>query len=398
MSYFLRIFFLVLCVPVHFFLSLIPKNKNIWLFSAWGAAPRGGNLFIDNPKYIYKYVNSYDKAIDAIWVCSSHDLISELEKDGYHAIHRSSLKGVWYQLRAGVVVYTHAVRQEFNPVLVGRRVLKVLTWHGFPIKKIGFDDSYSKTDSILRDRYRRLFFGYLSDRPDLVLACGELDKGCYMTAFDVLESNIVITGYPRNDALYVGERSPSDDGDFRRVIYMPTLRGLHGSLFPLLVESDFDYHKFNELMIDNNAKMYVTTHPAQDLSQADIDLINGCSHIVVKATAYDIYQDLACNDVLITDYSGAYIDFLLLDKPVVMAAIDLDEYMSLDRELYYNYPDICPSDPCKDWSQVFYELERCLKGEFDKQRLARLKSNFHKYSDGFSSRRSYEAIKSYQKK
>ena len=126
------------------------------------------------------------------------------------------------------------------------------------------------------------------------------------------------------------------------------------------------------------------------IAEVAVDLIN-------VATASDIYQNLACNDVLITDYSGAYIDFLLLDKPVVMAAIDLDEYMSLDRELYYNYPDICPSDPCKDWPQVFNELERCLKGEFDKQRLARLKSNFHKYSDGFSSRRSYEAIKSYQK-
>ena len=36
---------------VYIIACLVPKDRDLWLFSAWN-----GRRFIDNPKYIYKYL------------------------------------------------------------------------------------------------------------------------------------------------------------------------------------------------------------------------------------------------------------------------------------------------------------------------------------------------------
>ena len=47
-----------LFLPV--FLSLVPKDKNLWLFSAWS-----GKKYADNPKAFFEYVCA-NKTINAI--------------------------------------------------------------------------------------------------------------------------------------------------------------------------------------------------------------------------------------------------------------------------------------------------------------------------------------------
>lgn len=40
----------------------------------------------------------------------------------------------------------------------------------------------------------------------------------------------------------------------------------------------------------------------------------------------DLYEILPHTDLLITDYSSVYFDYLLLDKPIVFTPTDLGEY------------------------------------------------------------------------
>ena len=51
---------------------------------------------------------------------------------------------------------------------------------------------------------------------------------------------------------------------------------------------------------------------------------------------------LACADVLVTDYSSVFFEFLIMDKPIVFFAPDFEEY-SATRGLYLDYEDL-PGD------------------------------------------------------
>ena len=48
---------------------------------------------------------------------------------------------------------------------------------------------------------------------------------------------------------------------------------------------------------------------------------------------------MVCSDVLITDYSSVWFEYLLLDKPIIYYVPDYDKYMS-DRGLYLDFNEV----------------------------------------------------------
>ena len=46
----------------------------------------------------------------------------------------------------------------------------------------------------------------------------------------------------------------------------------------------------------------------------------------------DINNLLTLVDVLISDYSGVLLDYLILDRPIIPTSFDLEEYTKNDRE------------------------------------------------------------------
>jgi len=60
----------------------------------------------------------------------------------------------------------------------------------------------------------------------------------------------------------------------------------------------------------------------------------------IKNNNIETQELLLIADILITDYSSIYIDFLLTNKPIVFYAYDIKNYLSKDRELYFNYNNV----------------------------------------------------------
>jgi CDP-glycerol glycerophosphotransferase (TagB/SpsB family) len=50
----------------------------------------------------------------------------------------------------------------------------------------------------------------------------------------------------------------------------------------------------------------------------------------------DIYKILPSLDILITDYSIVLFDYLLLERPIIFAPFDLEEYMEKTTDFYSN--------------------------------------------------------------
>lgn len=359
---------------VYLFASCFPRDRRLWLFGAWN-----GRKFIDNPKYVFQHVLESMPAVRPTWITKDRSLAASLRAKGYPAEFAYSLRGLWSQLRAGVVVFTHSVEWDFLAPLVAKRVKRVQTWHGMPIKKIGYDDQYGTP----RDRARLVssLFLYRDDRLDLVIAASQADKEKYETAFNVERSSVVITGYPRNDALLRSMRSANQPPG-RQVVYMPTLRGVAGSEFNLFGDTRLDFDAIDARCHALDIEFWIKVHPVQRFRTTDLEHISRCNHIRPLMDGGDVYESIGRFDILVTDFSGIYFDFLISGRPIVMAPLDMEGYLRNDRDLYYDYDELCPDPPCSDWNQVFDRIEILLETKSEPSpRYLALQRRFHAHFD-----------------
>ena len=92
-------------------------------------------------------------------------------------------------------------------------------------------------------------------------------------------------------------------------------------------------------------------HPVNKPSEEVVKQINRAKNITFLDDI-DITEYLNNVDMLITDYSSVYFDFLKTGKPIIFAPFDIDDYLRKDRELYYPYSEVTPGPSCKNWDDV----------------------------------------------
>ena len=373
---------------VYMLASCVPRDSRLWLFGGWN-----GRKFLDNPKYVFLHVVEHCPSVRACWITKDIALAAALREEGLPAAYAYSPRGMWFQLRAGVAVFTHSAEWDFSAPLLAARVKRVQTWHGMPIKMIGYDDRRGTRSP--RDHARLLtrLFPFQNDLLDLALAAGPADKARYETAFNIEASSVVMTGYPRNDALIrsmdrkATERSPC------RVIYMPTLRGLPGSDFTLFRDTCFNFEAMDAACRQMGIEFWIKLHPAQCFANEDLEAIRRCKNIQPYTESTDIYETIGRFDILVTDFSGIYFDYLISGRPIVMAPLDMGSYLKNDRSLYYPYEELCPDSPCDSWEQVFARIAGLIEsGVAPRARYFELQKRFHMYLDDESSVRAYRAI------
>ncbi|MEJ9304695.1 CDP-glycerol glycerophosphotransferase family protein [Priestia megaterium] len=114
----------------------------------------------------------------------------------------------------------------------------------------------------------------------------------------------------------------------------------------------------------------------------------------IKYAGFDKYKDvrplMIYSDLLITDYSSIFVDYLLLDKPIVYYIPDLDEYSSF-RGLVIDYdnPLQTPGPKIKEFKEILHLQDN----DFLSYDLEESKHFFHKYTDDQSTKRIVEFIK-----
>ncbi|RLC52457.1 MAG: hypothetical protein DRH79_04890 [Candidatus Cloacimonadota bacterium] len=107
----------------------------------------------------------------------------------------------------------------------------------------------------------------------------------------------------------------------------------------------------------------------------------------------DIYDSICDYDILITDFSSIYFDFLLTGKPIIFTVFDKDEYLKNERELYYEYNEITPGPKTKNWEETIKSAVSILAGNDEyKQQREKIKNRFFKYNDGRNSERVFKEI------
>jgi CDP-glycerol glycerophosphotransferase len=96
----------------------------------------------------------------------------------------------------------------------------------------------------------------------------------------------------------------------------------------------------------------------------------------------NLYTFVKDMDILMTDFSSIYIDYLLVKKPIILAPFDYEDYITGERPLYFDYNDL-EGTRANDWDEVLHILREHTYCTPSDAQISR----FHRYIDGNSAQR-----------
>lgn len=358
---------------------LVPKDENIWIFGAWF-----GTKYSDNSRFLYEYIINNHREIRAIWITQDDDIIKELDEKGYEVYRVYSLKSILLGLRAKCSIFVQSNSSDCMFFLNNKNTKLIQLWHGIPLKKIGFDNNLIDHNDI-KIKKRTSIFPFLEEEYDLIISSSIEDQGKFITAFR--NSNVYITGYPRNDKLLDKKMSK-----IFTITYLPTFRDSIGDKIDLFSRYNFDLEKWNNYLFENRIILNIKLHPVNKLKDEVLLRFKECKNIHFLDEV-DVAEVLPITNILITDYSSVYFDYLLTDNPIIFTPFDYEKYITKDRELYYNYNEVTPGPKCKDWGEVLDWISKFRENpELFKDRREKIKNRFHQFDDGNNCKRVYEKI------
>lgn len=90
---------------------------------------------------------------------------------------------------------------------------------------------------------------------------------------------------------------------------------------------------------------------------------------------------------MITDYSSIFVDYMLLDRPILFYAYDYEYYKNKLVNLIDDYQNIVPKKwICYDENQLFELIKKSdtlFNDNEYKEQFLKLKNKYHKYQNGW---------------
>ena len=229
------------------------------------------------------------------------------------------------------------------------------TWHGTPLKRIGFDITNPQFIS------GTAYFDHLARdvaQWDLLLSPNPFSTPIMRRAFRY-DGEIAEYGYPGNDLLRradaaevaarVRDRLGLPAGK-RVVLYAPTWRDnqvyANGRRYRFDMRLDLE-RAWRELGEDHVFLIRGHHHNGDDVPAGMRD------GFALNVTAYpDITELYLVSDVLVTDYSSAMFDYAVTGRPILFFAYDLAEYRDSLRGFYFDFEAEAPGPLLADSAEV----------------------------------------------
>lgn len=386
----------IFLLPIYCFSFLVPRNKKIWLFGS-----TFGRRFADNPKYLYLYINQKEKEkIRAIWISKNKQIVNRLKEYNLEVYYYYSIKAFFYCMIAGVYIFDN-YSKDISFWFSGRS-LKVNLWHGIPLKKIQADNKFDKIRHP-DNNWKKFYYALrrMSDEKPwhYILTTSDFLVPIFSSAFNT--SHVLTSGYPRTDILVSNRiqniKMKSEEEDYQQlvrkkykkfILYMPTFRNSENKFFDIVI-----LQQLKEFMEKEQYLFCIKLHPKSKLKKEFESLVS--ANIFILDADHDPYIFLGMADLLITDYSSIYFDYLWLDRPILFFDYDKRDYLEHSREFYFNYEEFTPGVKVETMEQLFQAIREIDKIEIEKQMKLRriiLRDKVFDKSAAFASQRLFQEV------
>lgn len=291
-------------------------------------------------------------------------------------------------------------------------------------KYIFFTDAYGFARNCREDQIRiqlwhgcgfktRVNFVRCEKRYEYTTVISDLYSEIHQEIYGLREDQVLVTGYAKEDWLF-----HSTDKDYKQsfeipmvdkyIFWLPTFRTAKENLSQLneyklnsktgfpIVETIEQLEMINLLLKEKEMVLLIKLHPFQDksvISKVDLSNIIMIDNDKLFEEDIQINELLADADALISDYSSAAVDYLLLDRPMAFTLDDVKEYEDSRGFVFDNIRDWLPGMEVytfEDFCAFLVSVSDEDDGTANKR--CSLKRKMHKFSDDQSCRRILEAL------
>lgn len=358
--------------------------RDLVLFESWQ-----GKQYSDNPRALAEEALRRGDPRDLVVSVRDASLVLP---DGLRPVMRWSREYYETLATAGTIVANDSMTHHFVKRPDQRYVQ---TWHGTPLKRIGFD---IETIHFRNQRYLEELAPEVA-RWDALVSPGPHTSQILRTAFRY-DGEILETGYPRNDLLLSAEaervrrrtREWLGIPDGRTaVLWAPTWRDnqfgeASGYSFPMVLDLERLARRLGEDHVVLFRGHHLISATLRQLSARE-GFFRNVSHLP------DI-RDLYCaSDVLVTDYSSSMFDYALTGRPIIHLVWDLETYRDGLRGMYLDLADIAAGPLVRtgdELSAALLDLP-ALEREYA-TRYAAFRDRFCSLEDGRSAARVWDLI------
>lgn len=328
-------------------------NNKVWVFSS-----TNNEEFNYNSKYLFIYVLENEEDITPYYVINDDNERERLKRKYGESffIETKTLEGIKTVLSAGVWFTSAGLPLYGTRFNNNRQIINL--WHGVPLKKIALlENNCSKLKKI----YFKTIF---SKNYSYILTTSKNLINIMKDSFGVDERKVKVWGQPRNDVIFknvnkdvLESLSLYNDKYNKLILYAPTYRDNEETgLFPF---EDFNKNKLEEFLEVNNILIYIHTHMNEN---SNISKYLGKRIRVLEDDKIDdIMGILNVFNILITDYSSIYIDFLLLKRPIIFLPYDKEKYLS-KRGFNFDYDKVTPGHKPETMNEFTGILEEIFEG------------------------------------
>lgn len=340
--------------------NIVPKDKRVIIFHSF---PDVSDNSLALYEYIAKHQPGFISTHKIVWLVDDDRL--EKYKDvlknrtGVNDLllyKRLSLKGLWTLFRCSVIVSTHGCFSS----LTTKNQVNFNLWHGMPFKKIGYLLRPDEFDNNIK--------------ADITFATSLTFRKIMAECFNITQENVFVTGLPRNDYLLTNNNILSKFGIEKKsntkiFVWLPTYRKsvigdirLDGVTNTFGIKEVFDayFDKLDQLLKEKDIILIIKPHPMDELAKADFKTSNNILFIrneMLSNKNVQLYELLASSDVLITDYSSVFIDYLVTGKPMAFVISDFNEY-SKTRGFIFDPPlEFLPGEIISNNDELFQYIE-----------------------------------------
>lgn len=279
-------------------------------------------------------------------------------------------------------------------------------------KYLFFTDAYGFARNCRKDQVRvqlwhgcgfktRVNFVRCEKRYEFTTVISDLYADIHADIYGLRREQVLVTGYAKQDWLFHPQKEDMTKLQIpeagKYIFWLPTFRSTERKLEQLneyilksetglpVVNTQKQLHSLNALLVKKDVVLIVKLHPFQNRREVFCD---GCSNIYLLENDDLVEQDIPINrllgqaDALISDYSSAAVDFMLLDKPIAFMLEDVEEYEKSRGFVFEKIRDWLPGKEIFTVGDVCGFVEEVADGQDTTgDRRRSLRNKMHQFCD-----------------
>lgn len=342
---------------------------------------------LNTAKDLYKYIEQNYKNINIKYI--------EMKKP--NSLYEKLKNNIEIVFKVGILRFIRYIYTKNTVVVVCGNVHKykliskdiVSLNHGWATKKSPGKNEINNKKII--NQYQK----FVNTKPTLI-CLSEFDETYYLKDKNIKntdECKFIPLGMSRNDYLVENKNNKKLKDDLRKklnisndtkiFLYAPTHREFDDKNINLYNKLIDEFKIIDKELEDKNS--IILFRPHYYCSNIKHEISKFKNILYVGFENYSDVRDLMIGaDILITDYSSIFVDYLLLDKPIVFYNFDYNEYEEY-RGLVIDFKNKLqtPGPKIKQLRDII-DIDEV---EYSKYNIEESKMFYHKYYDGYSTQR-----------